>query len=50
MNKHNNIINIKSIEFSQHTLISLPSLMLLNLKCAVGPSGKWLITTPSKDN
>ena len=37
MNKHN---NIEYIEFTQRTLISLPSLMLLNLKCAVGPSGK----------
>ena len=31
------------------TLIVLPSFTLVNLKCAVGPSGKWLITIPSKN-
>ena len=44
------LLILSLLNFTRHTLISLPSLMLLNLKCAVGPSGKWLITTPSKDN
>ena len=30
-----------------HTLISVVSLTLLSLKCRVGPSGRWVTTSPS---